>query len=348
MLPYDVVIATRNRPHALSISIPLMLAQRRPPNKVIVVDSSDDHQAARAAVEVASRGRPVRCEVVRSERGLTLQRNVALSLVESPVTFFPDDDSIWFPGVAEEVMRVYELDTRGDIGGVCTAESPTPPPGVFGHARRAYRMSRRDRVRQLIAHQRSALERALTVNPFIVHGRSRWGVRPPPPWLVEEEVVLVEYMTGFRMSFRTELIRRFGFDESLRGYGLCEDIDASFQVMRTHLVVGARRARVFHYKSPERRTSGLSIGVSQILNRAYVLFKHAPPGSPARRRLRPYAAYKIAQYLARLNSPYGRDRLSGAWRALRRLDVLGAAPAEDLSRRYLELRDQCLAGDGQP
>ena len=41
-LDFDVVIATRNRPQALELSIPLILGQSRQPKKLIVIDSSDD------------------------------------------------------------------------------------------------------------------------------------------------------------------------------------------------------------------------------------------------------------------------------------------------------------------
>ena len=42
-LTYDAVIATRHRIEALKLSIPLLLAQSRPPARLIVIDSSDDH-----------------------------------------------------------------------------------------------------------------------------------------------------------------------------------------------------------------------------------------------------------------------------------------------------------------
>jgi hypothetical protein len=38
-----VVIATRNRPEALALTIPLILGQSRQPEKLIVIDSSNDH-----------------------------------------------------------------------------------------------------------------------------------------------------------------------------------------------------------------------------------------------------------------------------------------------------------------
>ena len=50
-MTYDVVIATRNRPEALRLSIPLILKQGRPPTKLIIVDASDDHQLIRKTIK---------------------------------------------------------------------------------------------------------------------------------------------------------------------------------------------------------------------------------------------------------------------------------------------------------
>ena len=49
-LGFDIVLATRNRPEALALSIPLMLSQSRQPGRLIVIDSSNDH------APVAARG----------------------------------------------------------------------------------------------------------------------------------------------------------------------------------------------------------------------------------------------------------------------------------------------------
>jgi len=56
VLVYDVVIATRNRAEALALSIPRLIAQSWPPSRLIIVDSSDNSAAVRAAVLAATDG----------------------------------------------------------------------------------------------------------------------------------------------------------------------------------------------------------------------------------------------------------------------------------------------------
>ena len=343
-LHFDVVIATRNRSDVLALSIPLLLEQSRAPQRLILVDSSDDHELVRRTVSEATRGAGLPVELVHAEPGLPLQRNLGLSRVESDVVFFPDDDSLLLPGTFDAMMRIYERDEAEVIGGVCAVPARTPPPGILQRARAAYRMTAGERLKHRIGSYRYALEKWLAPpHPCLVHGRSRWTVRMVPPWLAEENAVLVEWMTGFRMSFRTESIRKTGFDETLSGYTLFDDHDASFHIMRDQLLVGAHNAQIYHHKARGGRGSGYNLGMMHVLTCAYVVLRHAGRDSAADRALVPYFRYRLAQYALGLGSRFGRERFAGARVALRALGELRAASPDDLSARYLELRDRCLA-----
>jgi hypothetical protein len=197
-------------------------------------------------------------------------------------------------------------------------------------------------MKQKVARQRFLLERRFCPDPLTVHGRSRCNAHGTLDWLSGQNAVPVEFMAGFRMSFRTRLITERGFDETLGRYALFEDVDASFSIMKDHLVVAAWDARIFHYRSPERRDAGMILGVMQILNRAYVICKHAEPGTYARRSLSRYAIFKLCIYLTETKSKFGRDRLIGAFRAYRCLPTLLEAAPEELASTYLRLREQCL------
>lgn len=341
-LSYDIVMATRNRLAALRLSIPRMLDQSHKAVSLILVDSSDNHDHVRTEVEQIVGGAKVRLKIIRSDPGLPLQRNIGLRIVEAPIVMFPDDDSIWFPDTAESILRVYERDTARHIGGVCAAESPTPPHGMDGMRERHYRMARGDRLRQVFAHSRASIERRLFPDPFVLHGRSQWNVKPAPSWLLDEQSILVEWMTGFRMSFRTDCIRCRGFDEALKGYALFEDVEACYSVMHQFLVVGARKAKVFHYRFPGSRNHAIAAGASQMLNRAYVICRHSEKGSAARRRLLPYCSFKLLQYAIGSRDPYSLKRLIGAWRGFRSIRYLTEAPVESLPSVYARLRSEVL------
>ena len=314
---YDVVMATRNRPEALRLSIPLILSQSRLPSQLIIVDSSDNPAPTAAVVGKYYGACPTDVKLLHSAQGTSLQRNIGLRLATSDVVFFPDDDLLVHPGALQSMLRIYELDRTGVIGGVCSAEAIKPPPGFLSDAPMSYQMSAFDRLKLRLGRPRNALENRLFPDPYLLHAHSQYSSRTIPEWLGAENAVLVEWMTGFRMSFRTELIRRCGFDETLGRYALHEDTDAGFQVMKTHLLVGARNAQIYHHKMPGARDSGRRIGGMNILNRAYIIAKHAEPSSSAVRNLQRYSMYKLFQYSMQMGSAYGRERLRGAVAAYR-------------------------------
>lgn len=336
---YDAVIATRNRPEALALTIPRLLAQSVPPAALIVVDSSDDPAPVAAAVKHAVGDWPGRLVVEHARPGLPHQRNRGLAHVTAPVVFFPDDDSILLPGAAEEIMAVYARDAEGRIAAVCAAEAHTPPGDI---AAAGYDMTGSHRREARLRGLRNSLEKRITaLKPAHFLGRQLNARHDPPDWLAELDVVPVEYMTGFRMTFRTAAIRASGFDEALGGYALDEDIDASFSAMRHGLVVGARRARIYHHRFPSGRGDGARLGRMEILNRVYVGRKHAaqdglPEGTKARvgRLLRSFVLLKFLAALAGAGSPFGRARIAGAWSALRAAGPLWRAAPDTLAETY--------------
>lgn len=317
-LEYDVVVATRNRPEALAVSICTLAGQTRRPARLIVVDASDDPVPAEAAVRRALEGRDVDLVFEHTIRpGLTRQRNLGLALVESPVVFFMDDDSLPFPDAADEIMRIYERDTDGVIAGVAAADAPSAPGQIEG----GWQMLAGHRRAARLGRLRNAIERRVAfLKPAIALGRTLNDRNPRPRWLAAMEAAPVSYMTGYRMTFRTAAIRPAGFDEALEGYGLEEDVDASFTAMRSGLVVGAQRARIHHLRHPSGRGDAYGRGRMEVLHRAHVLLKHAsgPQGSAALlrrcwRRHLGFTALKLALSLKGAARGEGRARLSGAW-----------------------------------
>lgn len=337
-MDFDTVIATRNRPDALALSLPLLIGQSRPPAQIIIVDSSDDTAAVDAVVAAvtAATGYPIRLH--RGPRGSSHQRNAGLAFVTAPVVFFPDDDSLCHPGTTEALMRIYERDTEGAIAGVCAADTPTSPVDLG----QAYAMTdeHRSHARRMILRHR--IESALTdLNPFLVLGRALQTRRPAPAWIAEEEAAPVEWMTGYRMSFRTEVIRAAGFEEAFQGYGLYEDIDASFTAARMGALVGAHRARIYHHRFPSGRPNRYAFAAMTIVNRGYVVAKQcAGGGLPAaeaqaiRRKTRNYARLRLAALIPKLRHAPAREDFRGTRAGMAMLPRLFAAKPADLPATY--------------
>jgi glycosyltransferase involved in cell wall biosynthesis len=159
MTTYSTVIATRNRPAALALSLPLQLAQSRLPERIVVVDSSDNPFENRALVERLNGAVPILHQT--SIPGSSIQRNIGLGLVDSDVTFFPDDDSLVHPDALAAIMRVYDLDEACRIGGVGGFETRHAPPGVLEGKIAPYKLRSSDRIKARVAHVRSQVENQL-------------------------------------------------------------------------------------------------------------------------------------------------------------------------------------------
>lgn len=337
--PYEIVVATRNRPDALGLSIPRFLRQTVPPARIIVVDASDDPSAARKAVEETSRGSSIEVRFVEGPRGASHQRNLGVRMVTSGIVLFPDDDSLWAVNTAEEFVRVYDLDTEGKVGAVCglpvvgfeAIDAAEPAAG--------YRVSARDALNPRIERYRRRLAERTAPEPFVVLGRSFLETWTLPPWCKEHDVVPVEWMAGFRMSFRTDAIRASPFDENLTNYSLFEDSEASFAVMASgRMVLAARKARVYHHRFPGKRGNGRLLGALQILNRAYAVVRHSPPGHAARAAILPFSRSKTREYLLGVWNRFGLDRYLGARAATREVGRLVDVPQDRALATYLEIR----------
>lgn len=342
-LSYDVVIATRDRPEALILSLPLLLDQTRKPASIVVIDSSDDPEPNRKTVSEIAEQAPFPVSYTHSKAGLTYQRNLGIDRCSADVIIFPDDDSLLFPDAAEELMKVYERDTEQTISSVGGQQVFTPPPAselkldVFeGDRGSPIRVVLR-RIRQWMT------ETSASMHPFLVIGHrlnARWKT---PDWLASEDVSLVPYVTGFRMSFRSAVFEKCRFDEALKTYAWFEDIDACHSAMRSGAVTVSDRARIFHYAALGKRGNAWQIGQMSILNRAYLMMKHIranpdvfSPGKEAL-RVRFYLWFRVFGYLLTIRDSYGLTRFRGAFTAARQIGALLRAPETELSETFKRL-----------
>ena len=238
-------------------------------------------------------------------------------------------------------MRIYERDADGRIGSVSGSVSMSPPTSVLKR-KLPYRLRWEDSF--TASHRCMANPFAgFFHDPILDECSSRLNGWDPPDWLNEEEAALSVDFSGFKASFRTDVVRNLEYDEILGRYSLFEDRELLLRMMVTHMPVCAARARVFHYRSAERRTGGIEWGVITVLNRTYIVCKYSKPRSRNRRELKKYCYYKSARFLARSGTVEGRNRVIGTWRALKHITRFLGAPPEMLSQIYTDARERCLA-----
>lgn len=330
MLDYAIVVATRNRLDMLRISLPLFVAQTRPAARIVVVDRSDDHEAVRDYCDSVARDTDIPVIVRYGDHAnLPAQRNQGLDLVEEPVTMYPDDDSLWFPDTAEHLMGVYEQDRHARYGAVSATPVASAPPGVDVPIAPTRRLTNVPVVMAV----RNRVERLLVPAPFVLYGAERTRALRPGAVADGLDHPLVPTIGGYRMTFRTDVLRAVRFDATLGsrvGYATHEDIDIGLRVLAAgSLVAAAPRSFVFHCVAPGARAAGFDYGFFHVLNYVYICAKVMPERSLARRRLRRYLRYKLFLYALKRRDEYGRQVYAGARAAHARLDeILTADPAE--------------------
>ena len=331
-LDYDVVICTRNRLDALELSIPSIVHQSRKPKSIIVVDSSDDHTKVVSLIRKISSDLDFEIRLFRSDiASSSAQRNIGLNYVTSPIVFFPDDDSIFFPAASEEIMKVYELDDESEVVGVCAVEAEAPPEGIL--EKPTYKLNFTDNIKKSIAVTRYKIESLFFEDPAKVLAHRLIDKKHTPDWMNQDDHTFVEYMTGFRMTFRTDAIISSKFCESFTGYCIGEDLEASLSVLNKGVLIGAKKARIYHHKYPSKRASGFSYGARQILNNAYIISKHSKD-TIIRKLFLIRSKYKLFQYMLGATSEFGRSRFKGGLYGYKNIKYLYAASNDNLDSVY--------------
>ncbi len=344
MLTYAIVVATRNRLEALQASVPLFLGQTRPPARLVVVDRSDDHAAVAAWLAEMALTSPIPVEVIHADlANLPHQRNLGIARVTEAVTMLPDDDSLWFPDTAERIMAVYERDATGLIGGVTGIQTMISPL----EKSKAPPSDQPLMSRPAIARWRNRIEAHFVPQPFNLYAHDRIAALLPAAGAQGlGDLRFVETIGGWRMSFRTGVLRDSGFDATLGsrvGYAQHEDKDMALQVQRAgHLLAAAPGARVMHNMHPGKRAGGFAYGFFWIFNYLYIcrkLFGDAPPG---RRPVWRYLRYKVFLYGLRRGNTHDRDIARGGAAALAEFDRMWQAPDNRLAETYGEIADRVL------
>ncbi|WP_159501572.1 glycosyltransferase family 2 protein [Microbacterium sp. 18062] len=341
-LDYAIVVATRNRLDMLKVSLPLLLAQSRPAGRIVVVDHSDDHAAVRKHCLSLATTSMIPLEVHHGRQAnLPSQRNQGLTRVREAVVAFPDDDSLWFPDTAAQLMAVYEADRNGCYGAVSATEVHVPPreaaperPPREGHAK----------DHPAIMRIRNRVEATIVPQPFNLFGAERIDALGSVAATDGLSYPLVETIGGYLMSFRTEVASGIAFDELLGsriGYATHEDKDLGLRVLAAgKLIAAAPDAHVFHNAAPGRRADGFDYGFFHILNYMYACYKTVAASPRARRAIPRYLRYKVFLYSLRRADPHGRDIHRGAQAALTALPEMASASPGSLAERYTAICDR--------
>jgi GT2 family glycosyltransferase len=238
-MPSDVlVLCTRNRPGEVHTCLETVRVQTRVPDRVLVVDSSDDDETERVVAgfaEVWPMGSVI--EHQRADRGLTVQRTAGIDATTEDIVHFIDDDTVLEPAYFEGIVDAFDADPHGQVGGV----------GGFVTDQPEHRFRRVDAWLGLDSATEGVVLRS---------GRNIRVYTEP------REPLAVDWLSGCAMSFRRAVFATERPNLALARGGNGEDVELSYRVRQHSGLVVTPRARMEHHESPiDRRSAEQLVGL---------------------------------------------------------------------------------------
>lgn len=295
-LSWTLCIATLNRADALAVTIGHALRQSQPPDRIVVVDASDDWQASRDVVAAQVDGTGIaldyRAATVRSS---AVQRNEAVAAATGDIVFMLDDDSFMFPDCAAQILAVYGADPDGAVAAVSARLVPEIPPDPADGGAAPPQMRRKASGRRggrMARLQASRLGRWINRHILLQSKDALFlkydGPRRPalPPGVAALDVTQRSSMPGSAMTVRRAIVQAEPFDTALRYYAAFEDLDAGYRWAAHGAVVQANRARLHHFEVAGGRLKRRKLVLFQLLNMVVFLKRNAADPEAWRGRYR--------------------------------------------------------------
>lgn len=247
-----MVLCTYQRPESVGRFLDSIGAQTRLPDELLVVDASHDAETERVvANQTVVAGALAYWRVTGPGRGLTRQRNFAVSRVTTDLVAFFDDDIVLDHACLAELENAHHVSADVVCAG-CFVEAFTPPT----------RLWRMRRTLKMIPDLRPG--------SYTPSGMSvPWQFHPPTDGLIEGD-----WLHGGAMMVKTQAASEVLWDEALTGYAQGEDLDFSLRLRQRGRLVLAGAAHCQHLKEPAGRPDAFKLGEMEIWNR-YRIWRRA-------------------------------------------------------------------------
>lgn len=249
----SVVIATRNRPEPLRITLGTLRNQSLAPTELLVVDASDTSET-QSLMESLAPELPFPIRYIRSEvRSAARQRNTGADQAVGDVLVFLDDDVRLERVFLEELVRPFynDKDRRlAGVSGTIVNQTYTQPKGL----------------------------NRFFLGCCLGNFDKSWAGRlvgPAVNFLPEDKpdtVQPVEWLFSTGTAYRADVFRRYRFGEQFAGYSFAEDVHLSARIARDYRLCNTTRARFEHMDlGGTTHTDWVALGESMVRNRRAVM-----------------------------------------------------------------------------
>lgn len=344
MPTWSLVVPTYNRRDVLLRTLPLAFRQTVPPIQAVIVDSSDDWQVTRDAVQALAAKHPeIRLDYLQAVTpSSATQRNQGVEQAIGDIVVMIDDDSFLYPDYVERLLAVYAADTRGVLAGVNGVNVPAIPDtqATAELARKADNQEKvrglRDRVREYrLGRWISSHILFQDMHTLFLKYEGERNLTIPQDF-AHLDVTPMTFMSGHGLSIRRDIALAEPLDRSLRYYAALEDLDASYRYGRHGLLLRANDAKLHHFEVAGGRVKRRTATTFQLLNMLVFLKRNAD-------RPQVWLAPYRRMLWRRLLSETIKDAVSHRWDFPQAKGVLGAMrawrqvwqiPTKDLDQWY--------------
>jgi len=238
LLSYSVVIATLDRPARLEITLRTLLAQTRPPAKIVIVDASRNDES-RFRIEALDSAVPI--DYRPAERASSArQRNEGAARVATPLIAFVDDDVVLPPALFSRLIAPFEAKGGGNVGGVAGRIVGTGHPKPKGLLRCYYRILAGYDDPTYGARLFGAAINTFPCYEEQVDSEDRNGL---------DGLIESEWLSSTCVLFRRDLFERERFPD-FDGYSFMEDVHLSARIGKTHRLFFDGKALYEHHSAP--------------------------------------------------------------------------------------------------
>jgi glycosyltransferase involved in cell wall biosynthesis len=235
MMFVSIIICTYRRADALGDLLDCLAVQTYRNSEILIVDGSGEDPSVRDKVEsfAARVGDQLDLRLIRSQKGLTRQRNVGLRKAQGELIFFLDDDVTFERDFISQAVGLFQQSEMKDVGGI----------GGYDALGYGSPIRLKDKVRQALGFYPSLQPGALGKCGLVVPV----GIQPPFSGCLD-----VSWLGGFCMLYRREAVVGLWFDEGLPTFG-AEDANFSMRVGRKWRLVLCGDLKLKHHRTMTSR-----------------------------------------------------------------------------------------------
>lgn len=246
----SVILCTYNRHADLYNCLVSLSKQTLAPNEIIIIDASpdgwDDYPEL-TQIFNHSHFPQTTLHYLKSQKGLTLQRNLGIRTATRDFIYFFDDDVILEPTYLQAMHDIF-IHNRRYVAGMGTITNVAP---------KQLSLHRMFRKIFLLQHEHGSGNFTASGIPTHPYGTS--------------EFKDVEILGGCCMAFRTHVLKKHQFDTALATYAYMEDADIACSIRKEGQIFFNPAARLQHIQSPAAR-DGVFINRAMLMRNYRYLF----------------------------------------------------------------------------